>query len=92
MIFLEGFVKTGALKPLFLKGQVRGTIIFIRPNFEFNEKTNAILTKKGPSNPDARTHVRTRTHTTKLHARPHAPSPMCYGEGGDWNEMRNPLL
>ena len=29
-----------------------GTLIFVRPNFESSEKTNAILTKKGPSNPD----------------------------------------
>ena len=53
-LFLNGFVKYGALKPLFLKGHVRGTLIFIRSIFGNSEKTNVILTKKGPSNPHGR--------------------------------------
>ena len=41
-----------------------GTLIFVRSNFENSEKTNVILTKKGPSNRHGRTDG--HTHATLI--------------------------
>ena len=85
-------MKNGALKPSFLKGHVRGTLIFKGSNFEFSEKPNVISLKKGSSNRDGRTagrpeqlipyelivqvHMRTNDFLTFL--REHIVKPMVF--------------